>query len=98
MRTFEYLDCNVKNNAEGFEAELIHGVNPVQVIENEVKQRSSRSAASVKLSCLEQQKCHLGSVEGNHLINLAGRLLGLNHLQLNISSCLLYVLQVFHQS
>ena len=60
MRTFEYLDCNAKNNAEGFEAELIHGVDPVQVVENEVKQRSSCSTASVKLSRLERQSFHSG--------------------------------------
>ena len=60
MRTFEYLDCNVKNNAEGFEAELIHGVDPVQVVENEVKQRSSCSTGSVKLSRLKRQSFHSG--------------------------------------
>ena len=51
----EYLDCNIKYNAEGFEAELIHGIDPVQVVEDEVKQRSSCSTASVKLSCLQRQ-------------------------------------------
>ena len=40
---YVYLDGNVKDNTERLEGELVHGVDPVEVVEDEVEDGSSGS-------------------------------------------------------
>ena len=51
---YVYLDGNVKDNAERLEGELVHGVDPVEVVEDEVKKRSPCRTPTIKLSRLER--------------------------------------------
>ena len=75
MRMFEYLNCNVKNNTEGLQGELIHGIDPVKIVEDEVKKRSPCRRTSIELPRLKRKSCDKPQVEKNHLVNLAGSLL-----------------------
>ena len=79
---YVYLDGNVKDNAERLEGELVHRMDLVEVVEDEVEDGGSRCGWPIKLS--------------RH-VDLPRRDLGLLHLRLNLGGSELGVLKVLHQ-
>ena len=94
---YVYLDGNVKDNAERLEGELVHGVDPVEVVEDEVEDGSSGSRRSVQFPRLDHCKSQIGLEWNIDLVDLCRRLLCLGDFVFDLSSGFLGVLQVLHQ-
>ena len=75
------LDCHVEDNTEGLQGELVHGVDLVHVVEDEVEHGGSGSCGSVQLPSL---------------VDLVRSLLRLRHLCLNLCRRLLCVLKILN--
>ena len=92
-----YLYGNIKDNTECLEGELVHGIDPVEVVEDEVENRSSSSRRSIQLPCLKKSMQWIGSEWNSDLVYLRRCLLCLGDFVFDLRSSFLGVLQVLHQ-
>ena len=92
-----YLYGNIKDNTECLDGELVHGIDPVEVVEDEVEDGCSGGRRSVQLPGLKKFMLWIGSEWNSDLVNLCRRLLCLGDFVFDLCSSFLGVLQVLHQ-